>query len=106
MLRECPAAALLFSVLTIAVALVAVQPAFATGGRANGKIAFVSGTPGSYDIYTMNSDRSGQAQLTSAPGDDLDPVWSPDGTKIAFASDRDGRSASTSWTQTAPGSRE
>jgi Tol biopolymer transport system component len=57
---------------------------------ANGKIAFVSGTPGSYDIYTMNSDGSGRIQLTSASGDDVDPVWSPDGSKIAFASDRDG----------------
>jgi Tol biopolymer transport system component len=56
----------------------------------NGRIAFVSGTPGSYDIYTMNSDGSGRTQLTSAPGDDQDPAWSPDGTKIAFASDRDG----------------
>jgi Tol biopolymer transport system component len=36
------------------------------------------------DIYVMNSDGSSQVRLSSLPGDDLDPAWSPDGTKIAF----------------------
>jgi len=30
------------------------------------------------------------AQLTDDPADDLDPDWSPDGSKIAFSSNRDG----------------
>ena len=77
-------------VVALAAGVVGVANASAAYPGANGKIAFVSGTPGSYDVYTMNADGSARKQLTSASGDDVDPVWSPDGTKIAFASERDG----------------
>lgn len=63
----------------------------------NGKIAFLRNTPGSkYDVYTMNSDGSGPTFLTtsrSSAGDPAlagDPAFSPDGTKIAFVTNRDG----------------
>ena len=36
------------------------------------------------DIYAMNSDGSGQVNLTNNEADDYLPAWSPDGTKIAF----------------------
>jgi Tol biopolymer transport system component len=29
-------------------------------------------------------------RLTDDPGSDIEPAWSPDGTRIAFASNRDG----------------
>ena len=42
------------------------------------------------DIFVMNADGSDVTRLTTAPGIDANPDWSPDGTKIAFNSDRSG----------------
>ena len=38
----------------------------------------------------MNADGSAVTRLTSEAARDDEPAWSPDGTKIAFTSDRDG----------------
>jgi serine/threonine-protein kinase len=42
------------------------------------------------DVYTVGIDGSGLKRLTDDSGSDQDPVWSPDGTKLAFSSDRGG----------------
>lgn len=54
----------------------------------NGRVAFVSsaGNGTQSDIYTMNPDGSDRKQLTFSQEHEGDPTWSPDGTKIAFAS--------------------
>ncbi|RPI94543.1 MAG: serine/threonine-protein kinase [Chloroflexi bacterium] len=41
-------------------------------------------------LYVVNADGTGVQALTSVPGSDFDPAWSPDGTQIAFTSVRDG----------------
>lgn len=42
------------------------------------------------DIYTVPTNGGKATQLTTHPAHDTQPVWSPDGSKIAFASDRTG----------------
>src|SRR5918997_1603260 len=42
------------------------------------------------DIYTINVDGTAERKLTDTPGLDGFPSWSPDGTRIAFSTDRDG----------------
>jgi Tol biopolymer transport system component len=53
------------------------------------KIAFTSNRDGSMQIYSMNTDGRGQTRLTYSGGNDDNPRWSPNGTKILFQSDRD-----------------
>lgn len=54
------------------------------------RIAFQSFRDGNYEIYTMNTDGTGQMRLTNNSADDAIPSWSPDGSKIVFYSNRDG----------------
>lgn len=48
------------------------------------------GDLGSAHIYTVPSSGGARVQLTSGAGINTDPAWSPDGARIAFASNRDG----------------
>jgi len=44
----------------------------------------------SYHLWVMKADGSGARQITTGDGHDIEPTWSLDGSRVAFASDRDG----------------
>ena len=68
----------------------------ATSGAASGsatltgldELLFTSNRDGNDEIYSMVADGSGQSNLTNHGASDTEPVWSPDGTKIAFTTNR------------------
>jgi TolB protein len=69
------------------------------GSSETADLAFVSSRDGDYAIFVMASDGSGQRRLTSQDDEasatvffQVDPAWSADGSKIAFASRRTGSS--------------
>jgi hypothetical protein len=64
--------------------------AFAVACLEAAPLAFASWVDGNTDIYVIKSNGAGLTRLTTAPGDDVEPAWSPGGAKIAFSSQRDG----------------
>ncbi len=66
-------------------------------------LAFVSQRDGNEEIYRMNADGSGQVRLTTNARADRDPVWSPQGTMIAFES---ARTFTNIWIMSADGSAQ
>lgn len=66
-------------------------------GPGSGKIAFVSNRDGNLDIYALDSDGSNLTRLTDDPSQDVNPIWSPDGSRIAFLSARDSASPNRTY---------
>lgn len=75
----------------------ACQPAWSPDGM---RLVFVSPCKGPYilgqdpakntSLYIINVDGSNLTAIPSVSGGDFEPAWSPDGTRIAFTSLRDG----------------
>ena len=61
----------------------------ATARDRNGRIAFMrADARGRWQVWVASARLTGAKQLTSGPADSGWPVWSPDGTKLAFDSNR------------------
>ncbi len=79
-------------------------PAFSPGGR---QLVYEGAIGGSYEVFVADIETGERTQLTTAPGNDGWPVWSPDGRTIAFTSERDDCAYAPSdgecWTTGEPG---
>ena len=53
------------------------------------ELRFHSDRDRNWEIYLMTSDGSAQTRITDNCCRDFNPIWSPDGDKIAFQTDRD-----------------
>jgi Tol biopolymer transport system component len=72
----------------------------------NDQLVFMSLMNGSeLEIYVMNVDGTQLRQLTEV-GNNGDPVWSPDGARISFGSDREGGNRLNIFLMNADGSRQ
>jgi Tol biopolymer transport system component len=69
----------------------------------DGRIVYASVASGSWDIWTMNADGTGQRQLTVGARSNYGPSVSPDGRRIVFVSNRAG-GAFDIWRMDADGS--
>jgi hypothetical protein len=65
------------------------RPAWSPDGQ---QIAFFStrDDPINDEVYVMNADGSNVRRLTDNPADDANMTWSPDGTRIAWETNREG----------------
>ena len=62
------------------------EPSGGDGPSPDGRIAFDNFD----DVWTINPDGTDLTRLTNSPEPEFDPSWSPDGTQIAFRSERSG----------------
>ena len=78
--------ALLGAVVGLLAAMAA--PALAFTGE-NGRIAFTKVVGGRYEAWVMNADGSSATPLSTSGFSEFEPIWSADGSRLAFASTRD-----------------
>jgi hypothetical protein len=73
-----------FGAAAAAATALAATPAGAVPLAATPFLAFSAERAGNTDIYVAALDGTGLRRLTTAPGADFDPSWSPDRTRVAY----------------------
>jgi len=70
------------------------------------RVAYVTDRDGNLEIYLMNADGSGPQRLTNTTATEGAPSWTPDGSKIVYASNAAGAATGTFhiWIMNADGS--
>ncbi len=56
----------------------------------NNFVVYETTRNGNWDLYMVDMSTGQEYQLTDSRADDINPFWSPDGSKLVFQSDRDG----------------
>jgi Tol biopolymer transport system component len=72
------------------------NPRFSPDGR---RLALDITTNGNTDVWVYDWERDQMLRLTNDPAEERRPVWTPDGSRIVFASRRAGGTASELYWQ-------
>ena len=67
----------------------AFEPRFSPDGK--NLVFSAADSSGNLDLYLLDLSTRNLERLTSDPGDDISPTWSPDGKLIVFSSSRNGK---------------
>jgi Tol biopolymer transport system component len=79
----------LIGIAALAAVVVPALPAPAAFPGANGWIAFTAQTEADTDVCVMGPDWPHGVRVASGPGDQRQPAWSPDGTRLAYVTGPD-----------------
>jgi len=70
------------------------SPSLSPDGR---QVAVIIREGSNYDVWITEAARGTLTRLTSHPGEDIAPIWTPDGKKVTFASEMSGPGPTLSW---------
>ena len=71
-----------------------ISPSLAPDGQ---QVAVIIREGSNYDVWISEVVRGTLTPLTSHPGEDITPIWTPDGKLVTFASEMSGSTPTVSW---------